>query len=161
MHRRISIMLLFAFVPLLAGCSLFGRQAGESADVEKLAATPYPKDAPLGEDIDIIVVRDGGALRLVNRTPHSYGDLDLWLNQQWLGKVDRIVIGGDNFVQLPSFVNHHRERFPVGGFLTPDKTLPVVLAELYDPATGQRHRLNARVISNDAVIADLTGDSDS
>ena len=162
MPRRfcITLGLALALAPALTGCSLLGRQAGESADVEQLAATPYPKDAPLGQDIDIIVVRDGGALRLVNRTPHSYSDMDMWLNQEWLGKVDTVVIGADNYVQLPAFVNHHRERFPVGGILTPDKTLPVVLAELYNPATGQRHRLNTRVISDDAVIADLTGDSE-
>jgi hypothetical protein len=41
-------------------------------------------------------------------------------------------------------VNRYGEPYPIGGFFTPDKTFPVVLVEVYDPATGKRHRLLAR-----------------
>ena len=46
---------------------------------------------------------------------------------------------------LTTFVNRHEETFPVGGFLSPDKSRLVVHADLYDPASGLRHRLLTRV----------------
>jgi hypothetical protein len=158
MNRSLILILaLIVTTTALPGCGLFGRRAVEQPQVDQLAATPYPKDAPLGRDLDIVVVREGWRIRLVNREPHTYGDMLLWLNEQYVGQVKQVVIGTDNMMPLSAFINHHRERFPVGGFLDPEKTSPVVLAELYDPATGQRHRLNARVLTQDAVIGELPG----
>ena len=42
----------------------------------------YPQKAQLGKDLDILVMTEEQTIRLVNRTPQSYGPVQLWLNQQ-------------------------------------------------------------------------------
>ncbi len=154
----LTLITLATALGALTGCNVLGRSAVKQADVKELSKRTYPAQAELGDDLDIIVVRDGGAVRLVNRTPRSYSGLQLWINEEWVGDVTTVQIGTDNLVALPQMINEHGERFPVGGILSPDKTLPVVLTEFYDPATSKRHRLNTRVVVPDSVIADLTGD---
>jgi hypothetical protein len=69
----------------------------------------------------------------------------LWLNQQYVARIDRIAIGANNRFSLKRFVNRHGEGFPTAEFLAPDEARPVVSAELYDPETKRRHRLNVRM----------------
>jgi hypothetical protein len=111
--------------------------------VRALARTPYPQDATLGPDLDILVTPSRTAIDLVNRTPRNYRNVQLWLNQQFVGNAKEIVIGEgqQNRFTLESFINRRGDHYPVGGILSPDKGFPVVLAELFDPATGKRHRV--------------------
>ncbi len=128
----------------LTGCSTWNISALEPEQVTQLAATPYPESAPLGDDLDILVVTHGRSLQLVNRTPRSYNNIQLWLNQQFVGNVETIAIGTDNSVNLLHFINRYHETYPAGSFLHPDRAFPVVKAEIYDPAAKVRHRLIAR-----------------
>ncbi|MEX0777480.1 MAG: hypothetical protein WD042_17385 [Phycisphaeraceae bacterium] len=139
-HRLLPLFVLLS----LAGCSLLPGAADPKL-VGALSKETYPADAPLGEDLDVLVVVDGSSLQLVNRTPNTYEHMLLWLDQQWVGNVERIAIGTDNHLNLGKFINRHGEPFPTGTFLHPDRAFPVVLAELYDPAANVRHRLLARV----------------
>ena len=109
-----------------------------------MAALPYPKNANLGEDLDIIVLREGGAIELANRTALAYQDHYLWLNREYVALIGQIRIGTDNRYELARFIDRHQESYPVGTFLTPDKTRPLVSADLFNPTTGQRHRLVVR-----------------
>ena len=113
--------------------------------VDELAALRYPAGKPLGTDLDIVVVRDRAAIELINRSARTYRDHQIWINQEYVTHADLIRIGTDNRFALTSFINHHGQFFPVGGFLTPDMIRPVVLAELFDTATRERHRLIVRV----------------
>lgn len=122
----------------LAGCAGPGPTPQQAA---ALAALPYPADAQRGPDLDILAVREGDALRLVNRTPQAYAGMQLWLNRQYVLPVERIDIGTGNVLTLTHFVNRYGESFPVGGLLTPDKDRPLLLAELYDPAAGVKYPL--------------------
>ncbi|MEX0655369.1 MAG: hypothetical protein WD534_05740 [Phycisphaeraceae bacterium] len=106
-----------------------------------LAALPYPDDAERAPDRDILVQRDGGQIRIINRSAQPFDNVQLWVNRQYVAELDRIDIGTDNRVSLRGLVNRFQEAFPTAGPLTPDRTEPVTSAELYDPATGQRHRL--------------------
>lgn len=110
----------------------------------KLAAMVYPEEGPRGDDLDIVIERKRGTLRLDNRTPAAYENHLLWLNQQYVSPVEKISIGAGNSLSLKQCVNRWREHFPIGGILTPDKGYPVVLAELVHPDTGMRHRLVVR-----------------
>jgi hypothetical protein len=148
--RYALVVGLLVIVGPLGGCAaLFGPKADPklAAELSKLA---YPKDAPLGPDLDVLVVRTGGALELVNRTPSTYRNMQVWLNQQYVARIDAVQIGSPeglgaaasrNRLDLARFINLHGEPFPTGGLLAPEKSFPVVLAELFDPATGKRHRL--------------------
>ena len=106
--------------------------------------TGYPAEAALGEDLDIIVTQAGGNLTLVNRTPRSFQNVQMWLNREYRADLGEIRLGSDTRVSLKRFVNKHGESFPIAGLLTPDKGFPVLSCVLFDPTTGQRRRLLAR-----------------
>ena len=116
---------------------------GQQQNRERLAELDYPAEAEYGPDLDIVVRRERDRVNLINRTPRSYRDVRIWLNQQYVRDVMRIDIGPDNEYLLGRWTNEHREGFPVGTLLAPDAADPIVLAELMDPATGLRHRLLA------------------
>lgn len=136
-----SRLTLIGLVLLLAGCTIVkpSREARE-----RLAELSYPEDAEYGPDLDMVVVRKGRLIELANRTPEIYEDVQLWINQQYVREIDEIDIGTDNLYHLNLFVNQYEESFPPGGFLRPDKGFPVVLAELYNPSTELRHRMNVQ-----------------
>ncbi|MCX5660241.1 MAG: hypothetical protein NTW19_11035 [Planctomycetota bacterium] len=141
---RMFTLVLAAALLTGAGCAGAGH---DPAFLAKLAKTTYPKDSSRGEDIDIVVTRKGNTLKLNNRTPMAYENMQFWINQQYVRETKLIKIGndvGDNRFELSDFLNVRAEPFPTGGLLTPDKGSPVVLAELFDPATGKRHRLLVR-----------------
>ncbi len=133
-------MFVICSVMLAAGCST-GPASPDHQTIAYLADLEYPAEAPYGENLDIIAVKDGFHLRLVNRTAKVYYDLQLWLNQQYVREVDRIEIGDRNSFHLDTFINSHGESFPLGKLLTPEKAIPVVLAECYEPVAGVRHRM--------------------
>jgi hypothetical protein len=115
---------------------------GPTADA--LAALRYPGTTEYGPDLDIIVIREDHHISLTNRTARAYEGMQLWLNQQYVSQVERIEIGVNPDTQLPTFLNRHRESFPVGSFLQPDLARPVISAELYDPASNVRYRLTVQ-----------------
>lgn len=130
-------------VLVLSGCKKQS-MPDESTPIEQLQVLPYPSDASVSDDLDVVVVRDGGALVLVNRTARRFENVQLWLNQQYVGLAPRIVIGDANRFDLLSFINEYGEPYPIGGLLTPEKTFPIVLAEMFDPGALARYRLLVR-----------------
>jgi len=150
MHRTATSLslALFAAVFVLGGCTgiqlpdiprsayLFGPLADQAA-AERLKSEIYPAQAPLGDDLDMVVLRQGGKITFINRTATAYRNVHIWLNQQYVGQVENISIGTNNTHSLRFFVNKHAEGFPVGGLLTPDRSFPIVLAELYIPPTAE------------------------
>ncbi len=110
--------------------------------VGPLVQARYPQSVP-ADDLDIVVVRDGPELVLTNRTARAFGQVVMWVNQQYVGIVDKIDIGAETRVPLSHLVDRHGEPFPLGGPLTPDKTRPVVLAELYTTQSTGRADLSS------------------
>ena len=134
------IWLLAAPLLLLSGC----KQAppvvdGETAEI--LASLRYPGQADYGPDLDIIIVREGSSIHMTNRTPRTYDNMQLWLNQQYVRLSGKVEIGANESIKLPTLLNRHRESFPIGSFFQPDKSRPVISAELYDPVANIRYRL--------------------
>ena len=153
MNRHLALLCVLA-MGCLPGCAWVerGGRAVEAANlipaatadestIAALKELQYPAGAPLGDDLDIIVIGKSKSLRLANRTPETYEDVQVWINRQYVRPVRRIDIGTDNTLSLGQFVNHYGETFPLGGVLSPDKAFPVVLAEVFNPATGRRHRM--------------------
>ena len=143
---------------LLTGCSqplaevmqpqfLFGTRADPALAID-LSKLGYPTEAAAGADLDILVIKKGDAIHFVNRTTIIHRSVQLWINQQYVGLIDEIPIGISGNFALGSFINKYGEAFPVGGFLNPDKSFPIVLAELFNPSadnsTRQRHKLVVR-----------------
>lgn len=143
MKRRMSLVLL-GLVALCAagGCQALGLGATpDQARMDQLAALVYPREADYGQPLDILVVRQGAAVTLINRTARDYHEVEIWLNQQYVTTLARLDIGPGTHLGLTAFVNRHGEIYPVGGLLTPDLNQKLLMAELFDPATGLRHHL--------------------
>ena len=106
-----------------------------------LSALRFPEDVPYTDSVDIVVVRTGGTLRLVNREARSFENVEIWLNDQYVHRVAKIELGESNIFALNEFINEHREPFPVGNFLQPELARRVSSAELFQPDTGKRYRI--------------------
>jgi hypothetical protein len=144
-HRGLLGVLLIAAAGMLglAGCAQ-DPPILDDATAQALAALRYPGLSEYGPDLDIIVTREGDAIRLTNRTARRYEGMQLWLNQQYVRQVDQINIGANPDMHLKTFINRHREPFPTGTFLQPDLARSVISAELYDPAGNVRYRLTVQ-----------------
>lgn len=114
----------------------------DEATVTQLASRIYPASAPLGPDMDVTLQQDRGTVRVTNREPASLPPGQLWLNQQYNADLPGLAVGPGTALALPEFYNRYREAYPVGGWLSPDRTVVLTSAEWYDPATGLRHRLH-------------------
>ena len=157
MKLRALIMTLVVCSLAAGGCQYVRRQFPKllrielprnPKNVETLSKMRFPKAAPIGDDKDIVVLRDGRSIELVNRTASNYRDLYLWLNRRYVAQIESIRIGTGNRVQLSQFIDQHRQSFPVGALLAPDKARPLVSADLFDQTTGRRHRLVVRLADN-------------
>ena len=143
--KSIAIIIMVA-AGLVGGCA---GVVVDPKDVAELKALPYPESAPLGDDLRVIVVQHngllgGGTVKLTNITPRSYHDIQLWLNQQYVAKIKDlpVAIGGKSEdISLDQFIDKHGRPYPTGKFLKPELAFPIVLAEVFDPVSGRRHRL--------------------
>ncbi len=135
-----SLVLLLLTIGHFAGCAL-PLTVNQQRERERYATLEYPASAEYGPDLDIVAQREGKRLILINRTARPYVDHRLWLNQQFVRDLPRIMIGPENVYDLRRWTNRYREPFPVGSLLAPDDAEPVVLAELINLETGLRHRL--------------------
>jgi hypothetical protein len=146
---------LILLIPLMGGCDYIRGVVHDlrppllTPEGERLDKGPvteprvYPAKAAVGEPLDIEVIRIGNGIVLENRTVQSYGDVQLWLNQEYGATLDSIPIGRRDAVAMRSFVNRHRERYPVARFLEPDADQPLVSAELL--IDGTRRPLTVRL----------------
>ncbi len=112
----------------LVGCE--SPEPMDAALVKELAGLRYPQEVT-ARSLDIVVRREGAMITLTNRTATVYRGVYVWLNQQYVSRVSEVPIGESGQIELTGFINEHGEPFPVGEFLKPDKSFPVVLAELY------------------------------
>ena len=142
-HGWLALWLVTALLTALHGCEQ-PPPVVDGPTAEALASLRYPGTSEYGPDLDVVVTRDGSSITLTNRTARSYSGMQLWLNQQYVSRVQRIEIADNPDLPLPAFLNRHRESFPVGSFLQPDLARPVISAELYDPDANVRYRLTVQ-----------------
>ncbi len=143
MRYTMLLATLLGAAVLAAGCQYLGlvQPSADAQRAAELAKIVYPAESEYGDDLDIRVESSGSFLHVTNLTPRMYSDVQLWLNRQYVHPVETIRIGRSPSLRLVDFINKEKEPFPEGGLLEPDKRQRLVLAELFDPKTGQRHRL--------------------
>lgn len=145
----IRIALICSLAALTGGCQYFeevrpavfttGRDV-EDGDGPR----PYPDDSPIGAAYDIEIVADKGrVIRIDNRTVNRYENVELWLNQQYAGRLPSIEVGANEPVALNGFINEHGEPYPIARFLANDKFKPLVSADLI--VDGKMHKLLVRL----------------
>jgi hypothetical protein len=105
-----------------------------------LATRPYPMYLHRAESIDIQVFREGTMLEVVNTTPRSYRDFDLWVNQRFVRHVKSLPAGETVRLSLRDFYDELGEPFRAGGFFRTEAPMPVRLVEMQfseeDPMIG-------------------------
>ncbi len=94
------------------------------------ATRPYPHHLHKANAIDMQVFREGDALQIVNSTPRSYRDFDLWINQRYVRRVDVLLVGDTVQISLWDFYDQWGEAFNAGGFWRTDEPMPVRLVQM-------------------------------
>jgi hypothetical protein len=95
-----------------------------------LATRPYPYELHRPETLDIQVFREGPSIEIVNATPRSFYDFDLWLNQRYVRRVEALRAGETLRVSLWGFYDVRGDRFSAGGFWRTEPPTPLRLAEI-------------------------------
>lgn len=95
-----------------------------------LATRPYPAHLVQFETIDIQVFREGAELIVVNATPQSFTDFDLWVNRRYMFHVDRLDAGETRRIGFGDFFDQWGETPVAGGFFRTDRPTPAVLVQL-------------------------------
>ncbi len=94
------------------------------------ATRPYPHELHTTNLIDIHVFRDDQDLELVNATPHTYSNVDVWINQRFVRHVEVIPAGETIRLSLWDFFDERGERVNAGGFWRTQEPTPVRLVQL-------------------------------
>ena len=129
--RNLFVLLTLA-ATVAAGCSV-AEPTLPAPKVKQLANLTYPADAERGKDLDIVISRDGSTITLVNRTSRSHMNVRLWINQQYVAEIAHLPVGKPTKIATGHLINRYHEALPEGGALQPDKSRPIISAELHDP----------------------------
>ena len=121
--------LLLTAASLLSGCNRPNFNP-------KLATEPYPFELHTTDTLPIQVFRDGSSLEIVNSTERSWGEVTIWVNQQYAHDLPSLGVGEHVTLHLTNFRNDYGEQFNAGGFFRTRQPTPVRLVEL-QPGEGQ------------------------
>lgn len=113
---------------LLAGSVLSGC-GGRRYDPSR-ATRAYPSELPQSQVVDIQVFRDGGELIVVNATPQSFENFDIWVNRRYMLRVDRLDAGTTRRFWFGDFFDLWGETPVAGGFFRTERPTPAVLVQL-------------------------------
>ncbi len=115
----------------LAGAAIAGVFGGCSGRryVASQATRPYPAQLGQGEIIDVQVFRDGGELVVVNATPQSFSDFDIWVNRRYMLHMDRLEAGEIRRLWFGDFFDQWGETPVAGGFFRAERPTPSVLVQ--------------------------------
>jgi hypothetical protein len=96
----------------------------------RMAAPPYPEELHTTQTIDMQVFRDGESITIVNATPRSFRDIDIWINKRFTQPVDELLAGGSVRLSIWDFWDVRGERMIGGGFFATDDPTPVLLVQI-------------------------------
>jgi len=91
---------------------------------------PYPYRAAILRAVDIQVFRDGSDIEIVNHSPHSFAQFDLWINERFVRRIESLPAGQTRRVSLFDFVDEYSDAFHGGGLFAIERADPVVKAEI-------------------------------
>ncbi len=136
---RITTAMVRLSLPIL--CAMFvAAGCGRTMYDPGRATRAYPFDKHEASSIDIQVFRKGPTLEIVNSTPVSYRDVDIWINQRFTRHLDVLYAGATVQLSLWDFWDLRGDRFSAGGFWRTEEPTPLRLIELQlnddDPLIG-------------------------
>ena len=118
-----KVLLAGVLASSLAACS--GRRYDPSR-----AVPPYPDHLDQGVVVDVQVFREGGDLIIVNATPQSFRDVDIWVNRRYMWHLDALDAGETRRVWFGEFFDHWGETPVAGGFFRTERPTPSVLVQI-------------------------------
>jgi hypothetical protein len=113
------------------------------------ATRPYPHDLHSTSVTDMQVFRRDTSIEIVNSTPRSYSDFDLWINQRYVSRIDALPAGQTIRLSLWNFHDEYGDAFNAGGFFRSYEPTPVRLVEI-QPSQGQ-HMIGLIAIRTEPV----------
>ena len=120
--RTLAVAALTA-LSLLVGC--------ETMRYEPAKATrTYPGHLTQERVADVQVFNDGDAMLIVNATVESWSDIDVWLNQRYLKRVDALAAGQTLRIPLGEFWDVRGEGPFPGGLLRYFPPTPIRLVQI-------------------------------
>ena len=94
------------------------------------ATRPYPFELPQGSVVQIQVVPQTDALKIINSTAVNYKNFDLWLNQRYVVHIPELLAGQTVVVPLDSMWDQSGGTPFSGGLLRYFQPTPLVLVQI-------------------------------
>jgi hypothetical protein len=94
------------------------------------ATRAYPNELPQERVADVQVFNDGDAMLIVNATVESWTDIDVWLNQRYVKRVDALAAGATLRIPLGDFWDVRGEGPFPGGLLRYYPPTPIRLVQI-------------------------------
>ncbi|MBL9140693.1 MAG: hypothetical protein JNK53_02400 [Phycisphaerae bacterium] len=96
------------------------------------ATRAYPEQLKQEKVVDIQVIPDvgEGTLTIVNATPVTYANFDLWINRRYMRHVETLKAGQQLTLDIDSFWDERGEGPFPGGWLRYYQPTPIVLAQI-------------------------------
>ncbi len=94
------------------------------------ATRPYPFELSQGSVVQIQVIPQSDALKIINSTAISYKDFDLWLNQRYVVHMPELLAGQTVLVPLDSMWDQSGGTPFSGGLLRYFQPTPLVLVQI-------------------------------
>ena len=94
------------------------------------ATRPYPIELPQGRVVQIQVVPQTDALKIINSTAVNYKNFDLWLNQRYVVHIPELLAGQTVVVPLDSMWDQSGGTPFSGGLLRYFQPTPLVLVQI-------------------------------
>ena len=123
MVKRVCMVLLLVLASGVLGCQQVRYDPAR-------ATRPYPYHLHQANSIDIQVFRDKKWMEIVNSTPRSYHNVDLWINQRYVSPLDVLPAGKTVRLSLLEFYDERGEGVSAGGLLRTREPTPVRLVEM-------------------------------
>lgn len=117
-----SLFLVALLAIAIAGCG--GRRYEPSR-----ATRPYPEELGQGSMIAVQVFRDAGDLIIVNASPQSFEEIDVWVNRRYMLQLDRLDAGETRRVWFGDFFDQWGETPVAGGFFRTEAPTPSVIVQ--------------------------------
>jgi hypothetical protein len=132
--HRIRVALVALTVTLTVTLALAGCQTVRS-DPSK-ATRQYPFWLKQGETLPIQVLPDGESMIIVNATPRSFDNVDIWLNERYVLHVDRIAPGENKRLAMADFWDIRGEGPNPGGLFRYYQPTPIRLVQIQTDVTS-------------------------
>jgi hypothetical protein len=122
-RRLATILLATAVAGATFGCETVRRDPAK-------ATRAYPFHLRQERVVDIQVFNDGDAMLVVNATVESWSNADIWLNQRYLHRIDRLDSGQTLRIPLGEFWDARGEGPFPGGLLRYYPPTPIRLVQI-------------------------------